>query len=130
MGIDIPGKRAGLIPTPRTYNRIYGEGHWNFCTFRSVSIGQGEVLTTPLQVANEMAYIANKGWYVTPHMIDSIDGGDKLWSARFFQIAPHGFEYSRLIFEYVADGMQGVMEQEQGGSQSSGNYGLRENGNS
>jgi penicillin-binding protein 2 len=42
-----------------------------------VSIGQGEVNATPLQVANEMAYIANKGWFITPHIVDSIDGGDE-----------------------------------------------------
>jgi len=110
LGIDIPGERAGLIPTPRTYNRIYGEGHWNFCTFRSVSIGQGEVLTTPLQVANEMAYIANKGWYVTPHMIDSIDGGDKFGLLDSFKLRHRPLSIPDSIFEYVADGMQGVME--------------------
>jgi penicillin-binding protein 2 len=110
LGIDIPGERAGLIPTPKTYNRIYGEGHWNFCTFRSVSIGQGEVLTTPLQIANEMAYIANKGWYITPHMIDSIDGGDKYGLLDSFKLRHRPLNIPDSIFEYVANGMQGVME--------------------
>jgi penicillin-binding protein 2 len=110
LGIDIPGERAGLIPTPRTYNRVYGEGHWNFCTFRSVSIGQGEVLTTPLQIANEMAYIANDGWYITPHMIDSIDGGDKFGLLDSFKLRHRPLSIPDSIFRYVADGMQGVME--------------------
>ncbi|HEY5391868.1 MAG TPA: penicillin-binding transpeptidase domain-containing protein, partial [Hanamia sp.] len=110
LGIDIPSERSGLIPTPHTYNRIYGEGHWNFCTFRSVSIGQGEVNVTPLQVANEMAYLANRGWFITPHMIDSIDGGDKFGLLDSFKLRHHPLNIPDSIFEAVADGMQGVME--------------------
>lgn len=110
LGIDIPSERSGLIPTPKTYNRIYGEGHWNFCTFRSVSIGQGEVNVTPLQVANEMAYLANRGWFITPHMIDSIDGGDKFGLLDSFKLRHHPLNIPDSIFEAVADGMQGVME--------------------
>ena len=64
-----------MIPSPAFFDKVYGKGRWNYCNFRSVSIGQGEVTVTPLQVANEMAYIANKGWYYTPHLVDSIEGG-------------------------------------------------------
>lgn len=110
LGIDMPFERSGIIPTPRTYNKIYGEGHWNFCTFRSVSIGQGEVNVTPLQIANEMAYLANRGWYITPHMIDSIDGGDKFGMLDSFKLRHHPLNIPDTIFEAVADGMQGVME--------------------
>ena len=106
----MPSERSGIIPTPRTYNRIYGEGHWNFCTFRSVSIGQGEVNVTPLQVANEMAYLANRGWFITPHMIDSIDGGDKFGLLDSFKLRHHPLNIPDTVFEAVADGMQGVME--------------------
>ena len=110
LGIDMPFERSGVIPTPRTYNRIYGEGHWNFCSFRSVSIGQGEVNVTPLQVANEMAYLANRGWFITPHMVDSIDGGDKYGLLDSFKLRHHPLNIPDSIFEAVADGMQGVME--------------------
>jgi penicillin-binding protein 2 len=110
LGIDMPSEKSGLIPTPKTYNRMYGEGHWNFCTFRSVSIGQGEVNVTPLQVANEMAYLANRGWYITPHMIDSIDGGDKYGLLDSFKLRHRPLNIPDSIFEAVADGMQGVME--------------------
>jgi penicillin-binding protein 2 len=110
LGIDMPSEKSGLIPTPKTYDRMYGEGHWNFCTFRSVSIGQGEVNVTPLQVANEMAYLANRGWYITPHMIDSIDGGDKYGLLDSFKLRHHPLNIPDSIFEAVADGMQGVME--------------------
>jgi len=110
LGIDMPSEKSGLIPTPRTYNKMYGEGHWNFCTFRSVSIGQGEVNVTPLQVANEMAYLANKGWFITPHMIDSIDGGDKFGLLDSFKLRHHPLSIPDTIFNAVHDGMQGVME--------------------
>jgi len=110
LGIDIPTEKGGLIPTPRTYNRIYGEGHWNFCTFKSVSIGQGEVNVTPLQVANEMAYLANKGWYITPHLVDSIEGGDIYGLLDSFKVKHQPLSIPDTIFDAVHDGMQGVME--------------------
>jgi penicillin-binding protein 2 len=110
LGIDIPTEKGGLIPTPKTYNKIYGEGHWNFCTFRSVSIGQGEVNVTPLQVANEMAYLANKGWYITPHLVDSIDGGDIYGLLDSFKLKHHPLSIPDTLFDAVHDGMQGVME--------------------
>jgi penicillin-binding protein 2 len=110
LGIDIPTEKSGLIPTPRTYNKIYGEVHWNFCTFRSVSIGQGEVNVTPLQVANEMAYLANKGWYITPHLVDSIEGGDTYGMLDSFKAKHHPLSIPDTVFNAVHDGMQGVME--------------------
>ena len=110
LGVDIPSEKKGKIPTPATYNKIYGEGHWNFCTFRSVSIGQGEVDVTPLQVANEMAYLANKGWYKTPHMIDSIEGGDTYHMLDSFTQKHFAVDIPDSVFEAVHDGMQGVME--------------------
>ncbi|MEO6837035.1 MAG: penicillin-binding protein 2 [Ginsengibacter sp.] len=110
LGIDMPSEKSGLIPTPKTYNGMYGEGHWNFCTFRSLSIGQGEVNVTPLQIANEMAYLANRGWFITPHMVDSIDGGDKFHLLDSFKLRHHPLNIPDTIFEAVADGMQGVME--------------------
>lgn len=110
LGVDLPAEKGGIIPTPRTYNRMYGEGHWNFCTFRSLSIGQGEVTATPLQIANEMAYLANKGWYITPHVIDSVEGGDSHGLLEPYKAKHHPLNIPDSIFEAVADGMQGVME--------------------
>jgi penicillin-binding protein 2 len=110
LGIDMPSELPGLLPTPELYDKIYGRGHWNFCTFRSVSIGQGEVNVTPLQIANEMAYIANKGWYITPHMVDSIDGGDKYGLLDSFKLRHQLLHIPDSIFEAVYDGMEGVME--------------------
>lgn len=110
LGVDMPSERSGLLPTPELYDKIYGKGHWNFCTFRSVSIGQGEVELTPLQIANTMAYIANKGWYITPHMVDSIDGGDVYGLLDSFRLKHRLLNIPDTVFEAVHDGMQGVME--------------------
>lgn len=110
LGVDLPSEKAGRIPTAATYNRMYGENRWNFCTFRSVSIGQGEVETTPLQVANEMAYLANKGWYITPHIVDSIEGGDAFGLLSSFREKHTAVNIHDSLFEAVHDGMQGVME--------------------
>lgn len=110
LGVDIPSEKSGLIPTPKTYDRMYGEGHWNYCTFRSVSIGQGEVLVTPIQVANEMAYLANKGWYITPHLVDSIEGGDKFELLDSFKRKHRALTIPDTLFNAVHNGMQGVME--------------------
>ena len=116
LGIDMPSEKGGNIPTPATYNRIYGESRWNFCTFKSVSIGQGEVDVTPLQVANVMAYIANKGWFITPHMIDSIDGGDIYGLLDSFKMRHQPMDIPDSVFNAVHDGMQGVMERGTGAS--------------
>lgn len=110
LGVDVPSEKKGNIPTPATYNRSFGEGHWNFCSFRSVSIGQGEVDVTPLQVANEMAYIANKGWYYIPHVVDSIEGGDTFGLLTKYREKNNPVDIPDSIFEAVHNGMQGVVD--------------------
>ena len=69
---DIPFEQSGNIPTDEVYNKIYGEGHWNALTIRSLAIGQGEILVTPLQLANLVVVIANKGFYYPPHLVNAI----------------------------------------------------------
>ncbi len=65
---DISDQARGAIPSVELYDKIYGKKGWKAITIRSLSIGQGEVLVTPLQLANQAAAIANKGYYVTPHL--------------------------------------------------------------
>ncbi|MBO7501794.1 MAG: penicillin-binding protein 2 [Paludibacteraceae bacterium] len=65
---DIRNQYKGSIPASKMYDRIYGKSGWKAITIRSLSIGQGEILVTPLQLANEAACIANGGYYVTPHL--------------------------------------------------------------
>ncbi len=110
LGVDIPTEQRGNIPTPEDFNKVYGKGRWGYCNFRSVSIGQGEVNNTPLQTANEMAYLANKGWYIIPHLVDSIDGGDKFGLLERFKVKNVPMDIPDSIFDAVQDGMQGVME--------------------
>jgi penicillin-binding protein 2 len=75
LGVDLPSEKGGQIPSSRTYNRIYGEGRWKFSTIYSLSIGQGEMLVTPMQMANLAAILANKGHYYTPHLVKEIGTG-------------------------------------------------------
>ena len=110
LGVDVPFEKGGNIPTPAHFNKIYGAGRWNYCTFRSVSIGQGEVNVTPIQVANEMAFIANKGWYKIPHLVDSIEGGDKFNLLSKFKEQKNTTDIPDSVFEAVHDGMQGVVD--------------------
>jgi penicillin-binding protein 2 len=69
---DITGLRPGSIPDAAYYDKWYGHLRWAFSTIRSISIGQGEVMLTPLQMANVAAIVANRGWYITPHFVKSI----------------------------------------------------------
>ncbi|MDA6071157.1 penicillin-binding protein 2 [Flavobacterium sp. AC] len=74
MGYDLPTGKRGNIPTSKTYKKIYPNGGWRSTTIVSNAIGQGEVLMTPIQLANMMATVANQGYYYTPHIIKKIEG--------------------------------------------------------
>ena len=74
LGIDLKNEKGGSIPSSVLYDKIYGEGRWKYSTIYSLSIGQGEMLVTPLQMANLAAIFANKGYYYPPHLIKAIDG--------------------------------------------------------
>ena len=71
LGIDLPGEARGFIPNEGTYNKVYGKS-WNGLTIISISIGQGEVTLTPLQIANLGATIANRGYYIPPHIVKEV----------------------------------------------------------
>lgn len=75
MGYDLPTGRRGKIPTSKTYKRMYPGWGWSSKTIVSNAIGQGEVLMTPIQLANMIATVANRGFYYTPHIIKKIKGG-------------------------------------------------------
>ena len=71
---DLPVGKKGVVPDSEYYNRWYPDFNWGATTTLSNSIGQGEILTTPIQLANMTAAVANKGYYYTPHIIKKIDG--------------------------------------------------------
>ena len=73
LGSDLPTGTPGKVPDINLYNKQYGKGRWSGTTNISNAIGQGEILTTPIQLANVMAAIANKGYYYTPHIVKKID---------------------------------------------------------
>ncbi|WP_454989566.1 penicillin-binding protein 2 [Capnocytophaga sputigena] len=73
LGCDLPTGRAGKVPNTALYDKQYGVKRWNGTSNISNAIGQGEILTTPIQLANVMAAIANKGYFYTPHIVRQID---------------------------------------------------------
>ena len=102
---DITGLRSGVIPDPEYYDRWYGYLGWKFSTIRSISIGQGEVQLTPLQLANVAAIMANRGWFYTPHFVKSIgDNGplDKYKEKHYTMV-------DRKYFDPVVEGMRRVV---------------------
>ncbi len=104
---DIPNLVKGFIPKNEYFDNIYGKSRWRFLTIVSLSIGQGEILTTPLQLANLAATIANRGYYYTPHIIRAVGTPDDK-QAKFQQ--KHIIPVSRRHFETVVEGMYQVVE--------------------
>ena len=74
LGSDFPSELGGNIPTSAFYNKVYGAGRWRFQTIISLSIGQGEIGATPLQIANLAATMANRGYYYIPHIVKDSKG--------------------------------------------------------
>ncbi|MEK6477748.1 penicillin-binding protein 2 [Catalinimonas sp. 4WD22] len=96
LGIDLPNERGGYVPAPTLYDKIYGDDRWKFSTIYSNAIGQGELQIVPLQMANLAAIIANRGYYVTPHLIKSIgeDGRplEKYQEKNYTTVDPQHFD--------------------------------------
>jgi penicillin-binding protein 2 len=106
LGGHIPGTRAGAIPNSPYYDNIYGKNHWGFRTIYSIAIGEGELLTTPLQMANLAAIIANRGYFREPHPIRDIGGRGKPGGLD----SMHEMSVDVKYFESVIDAMQNVIE--------------------
>ena len=104
LGIDLPGEKRGMIPNAAFYDKAY-RGSWNGLTIISISIGQGEVTLTPLQIANLGATIANRGYYITPHVVKEVEGDilDKKYSEKHFTKVDHSH------YEEVVQGMRAAV---------------------
>ena len=111
---DITGVKKGLIPGPAFYDKWYGYHNWQFNNIRSISIGQGEVKLTPLQMANIAVIIANRGWYYTPHFVKSISGKGPLEKFKTKNYTMVDSKY----FPSVIEGMRRVVN-ESGGTATS-----------
>ena len=75
LGIDLPNESSGFIPKSSYYDKYYGKRGWKALTIISLAIGQGEILVTPLQLANFASTVANRGYYLIPHTVREIEGG-------------------------------------------------------
>ena len=104
LGIDLPGEKRGLIPNAEFYDRAY-RSSWNGLTVISIAIGQGEVNATPLQIANLGATIANRGYFITPHVVKQIQDEplDSIYTTRRYTMA------SRENYETVVQGMRSAV---------------------
>ena len=110
LGVDLPGEYNGFIPDTGRYNKVFRKGGWNSCTIASLGIGQGEIQATPLQMANAICLIANKGWYYPPHFVKSIEGEtaeDTILNKYRQKISPLHIPDS--AYQAVIDGMEMVV---------------------
>lgn len=105
LGYDLPAGKKGFIPDADYYNYWYKKGGWKSATVVSNAIGQGELLTTPIQMANFTAAIANRGYYIQPHFLKSVSNGvlDKVYEKKPTSI-------DSIHFEKVIEGMFQVVE--------------------
>ena len=101
LGVDFANEKRGFVPNSRTYDKIY-KGSWSSLTVVSLAIGQGELLTTPIQMANMAAVIGNEGYFYTPHIIKEIEG-DTIPS-KYTEVRKTGID--PVHFGPVKDGME------------------------
>ncbi|HAH59680.1 MAG TPA: penicillin-binding protein 2, partial [Bacteroidales bacterium] len=104
LGSDTDAELAGNIPSAESFDAIYGKGRWTSMTVRSLSIGQGEILTTPLQLANYGALLANRGYYIVPHVVKQI--GEKAVDEKKFKKVISDISPSH--YEIIVEGMRQV----------------------
>ena len=102
LDIDMPGESRGFIPNTAFYDKIYGAGKWVGQTIISDAIGQGEILATPLQIANLSATIANRGYYITPHVVKNIEGVGVLKKS----LKRHDTDIDKRYYTDIVEGMR------------------------
>ncbi|MFA6944448.1 MAG: penicillin-binding protein 2 [Pedobacter sp.] len=111
LGIDLPGERDGLLPATEFYTKRFKNDRWGSAFTISLSIGQGELGITPLQMANVMAVVANRGFFYKPHLIKAI-GDDKVIKDEYLKKNNAGIDSK--YFEVIIDGMSAVVNQPSG----------------
>jgi penicillin-binding protein 2 len=108
---DLFGQQTGKIPLPGEYNRIYGVNRWRALTIRSLSIGQGEILLTPLQMANTAAIIANRGYFYPPHLLKAMGDSSNM---KPLELERTNTNIDQRHYEEVVQGMHQVFTGEHG----------------
>jgi len=111
LGVDLPSEDGGNIPDTAAYDKDYHHS-WNSCTMVTIGIGQDKMQETPLQIANSMCIVANKGFYYTPHFVRDIEGSpeDDSLLSRFHLKHQAVSHISDEDYDVVQTGMQGVVE--------------------
>ena len=111
LGIDLPSENRANIPDTAQYNKDFGGAkYWNSCYMLTLGIGQDRMTATPLQLANAMAFIANKGYYYTPHFIDSIEEEDEVDKKLLenFRVKQEVTKIPTEYFDIIKEGMHDV----------------------
>ena len=111
LGIDLPSENRASIPDTAQYNKDFGGAkYWNSCYMLTLGIGQDRMTATPLQLANAMAFIANKGYYYTPHFIDSVEEEDEVDKKLLanFRVKQQVTKIPTEYFDIIKEGMHGV----------------------
>ena len=106
LGTDFVNELAGFVPSSEYYDRYHGRNRWRALTVISLAIGQGEIGTTPLQMANMTAAIANRGYYYTPHIVKGI-GEAGVIDSKFKE--KHFIDIDSANFEIIIEGMEGAV---------------------
>ncbi|MBI1343221.1 MAG: penicillin-binding protein 2 [Terrimonas sp.] len=110
LGVDIPSEDGGNIPDTADYDKEY-RGQWNSCTMVTIGIGQDKLLVTPLQIANGISIVANKGYYYTPHFVKSIDeetAADTVLLSKYRKKHEVLTHISDSVYNIVINGMHDV----------------------
>ncbi|HNB82395.1 MAG TPA: penicillin-binding transpeptidase domain-containing protein, partial [Chitinophagaceae bacterium] len=110
IGVDIPHENGGSIPDSSYFNKVY-KGNWNSCNMAIIGMGQGEIELTPMQMANAMCIIANKGFYYVPHFVKSIDADSNHPLLQKYHERKVVARIADSSFEYVIAGMQAVVDE-------------------
>ncbi|MDE6648599.1 MAG: penicillin-binding protein 2 [Muribaculaceae bacterium] len=105
LGVDLPSESRGFIPNSEFYSKSFRGKNWSANSIISVSIGQGEVLATPLQIANLASTIANRGWFITPHVVKEIS--DTVIDPLFREKRTPSIKKEH--YEQIAEGMRGAV---------------------
>ncbi len=108
LGVDLPSETKGVIPTPEGYDRVYGKNQWKYSTIYSISIGEGEYGVNVLKLANMAAVFANRGYWVTPHIVKSTGLDVSRGKATPTEITKTNID--KRHFEEVVKGMELVVQ--------------------
>jgi len=111
LGIEFTNELPGLVPSPAYFDKYYGKNKWKALTVISMAIGQGEIETTPLQMANMTAAIANRGYYYIPHIVKSIGEGKQI-NQRY--LTKQVTDIDSANFEAIIRGMEAAVNGEGG----------------